>query len=210
MVKDNIDYSLYLVTDSRNKRNQEFLNIIEDALKGGVSVVQIREKELDLIPFYERANTVKQLTDKYDVPLIINDRISIAIALGADGAHVGQDDMDGALARNILGPDRILGISASTVEEAKKAEEDGADYIGCGAVFPTSTKDDADSVSIEEFKKIKESVDIPVIAIGGIKKDNISQLKDTGVDGISVVSAIMNADEPKTASEELLKEFNKL
>ena len=153
---EDIDYSLYLVTNSTDKRNQEFLNIVEDSLKGGVSVVQVREKELDLIPFYEKAKAVKEITDKFDVPLIINDRLSIAIALGADGAHVGQDDIDGAVARDILGPDRILGISASTVEEAVKAEEDGADYIGCGAVFPTSTKDDADSVDIEEFKKLKK------------------------------------------------------
>ncbi|OWT33874.1 thiamine-phosphate diphosphorylase [Methanobrevibacter sp. 87.7] len=205
-----IDYSLYLVTNSKDKRNQEFLNIIEESIKGGVSIVQVREKELDLIPFYEKAKAVKEITDKYDIPLIINDRLSIAIALGADGAHVGQDDIDGALARDILGPDRILGISAQTVEQAKKAEEDGADYIGCGAVFTTNTKKDADSVSIEDFKKIKESVNIPVIAIGGIKTENVKELKGTGADGISVVSAIMNAEEPKKASEKLLEEFKKI
>ena len=193
---EDIDYSLYLVTNSTDKRNQEFLNIVEDSLKGGVSVVQVREKELDLIPFYEKAKAVKEITDKFDVPLIINDRLSIAIALGADGAHVGQDDIDGAVARDILGPDRILGISASTVEEAVKAEEDGADYIGCGAVFPTSTKDDADSVDIEEFKKIKKAVSIPVVAIGGIKENNVKELKGSNADGIAVVSAIMDSDNP--------------
>ncbi len=207
---ENIDYSLYLVTDSREKSEEEFLNVIEEALKGGVSVVQVREKELELIPFYERAKAVKELTDKYDVPLIINDRLSICIGLGANGAHIGQDDLDGEIARDILGPDRILGISASTVEEAIKAERDGADYIGCGAVFPTSTKEDADSVTISEFKKIKESVDIPVLAIGGITEDNVSELNDSSADGICVVSAIMNSKDPKEASENLLKEFNKL
>ena len=205
-----IDCSLYLVTNSTDKRNQEFLNIVEDSLKGGVSVVQVREKELDLIPFYEKAKAVKEITDKFDVPLIINDRLSIAIALGADGAHVGQDDIDGAVARDILGPDRILGISASTVEEAVKAEEDGADYIGCGAVFPTSTKDDADSVDIEEFKKIKKAVSIPVVAIGGIKENNVKELKGSNADGIAVVSAIMDSDNPEKTSENLLNEFKNL
>ncbi|AGN16252.1 MULTISPECIES: thiamine phosphate synthase [Methanobrevibacter] len=207
---EDIDYSLYLVTNSTDKRNQEFLNIVEDSLKGGVSVVQVREKELDLIPFYEKAKAVKEITDKFDVPLIINDRLSIAIALGADGAHVGQDDIDGAVARDILGPDRILGISASTVEEAVKAEEDGADYIGCGAVFPTSTKDDADSVDIEEFKKIKKAVSIPVVAIGGIKENNVKELKGSNADGIAVVSAIMDSDNPEKTSENLLNEFKNL
>lgn len=207
---EDIDYSLYLVTNSTDKRNQEFLNIVEDSLKGGVSVVQVREKELDLIPFYEKAKAVKEITDKFDVPLIINDRLSIAIALGADGAHVGQDDIDGAVARDILGPDRILGISASTVEEAVKAEEDGADYIGCGAVFPTSTKDDADSVDIEEFKKIKKAVSIPVVAIGGIKENNVKELKGSNADGIAVVSAIMDSDNPGKTSENLLNEFKNL
>ena len=207
---EDIDYSLYLVTNSTDKRNQEFLNIVEDSLKGGVSVVQVREKELDLIPFYEKAKAVKEITDKFDVPLIINDRLSIAIALGADGAHVGQDDIDGAVARDILGPDRILGISASTVEEAVKAEEDGADYIGCGAVFPTSTKDDADSVDIEEFKKIKKAVSIPVVAIGGIKENNVKELKGSNADGIAEVSAIMDSDNPEKTSENLLNEFKNL
>ena len=207
---EDIDYSLYLVTNSTDKRNQEFLNIVEDSLKGGVSVVQVREKELDLIPFYEKAKAVKEITDKFDVPLIINDRLSIAIALGADGAHVGQDDIDGAVARDILGPDTILGISASTVEEAVKAEEDGADYIGCGAVFPTSTKDDADSVDIEEFKKIKKAVSIPVVAIGGIKENNVKELKGSNADGIAVVSAIMDSDNPEKTSENLLNEFKNL
>lgn len=207
---EDVDYSLYLVTNSKNKRNQEFLDIIEESIKGGVSIVQVREKELDLIPFYEKAKAVKEITDKYNIPLIINDRLSIAIGLGADGAHVGQDDIDGSVARDILGPDRILGISAQTVEQAKKAEKDGADYIGCGAVFPTNTKEDADSVSIEEFKKIKEAVNIPVVAIGGIKTDNVKYLKETNADGISVVSAIMDAEEPKEASEKLLEEFKKI
>ena len=207
---EDVDYSLYLVTNSKNKRNQEFLDIIEESIKGGVSIVQVREKELDLIPFYEKAKAVKEITDKYDIPLIINDRLSIAIGLGADGAHVGQDDIDGSVARDILGPDRILGISAQTVEQAKKAEKDGADYIGCGAVFPTNTKEDADSVSIEEFKKIKEAVNIPVVAIGGIKTDNVKYLKETNADGISVVSAIMDAEEPKEASKKLLEEFKKI
>lgn len=207
---DNIDYSLYLITDKKDKNDEEFLTQIEESLKGGVSVVQVREKELELIPFYERAKAVKRLTDEYNVPLIINDRLSICIGLGANGAHIGQNDIDGEIARDILGPDRILGISASTVEEAIKAEKDGADYIGCGAVFPTTSKDDAESVPIEEFKKIKEVVNIPVLAIGGINEDNVSKLNGTNADGICVISAIMNSKYPKETSEKLLKEFNKL
>ena len=203
MKKEDIDYSVYLVTDRRNKTDDEFLNIIEEAIKGGTTIVQLREKTASTKEFYDLALKVKEITSKYGVPLLINDRIDIALAVGSEGVHIGQDDMPADIAREIIGEDKILGVSASTVEEAKKAEIDSADYIGSGAVFPTSTKDDADSVSKEELKKIIDSIDIPVVAIGGITVENASTLKGSGIAGVSVVSAIMSAEDPKEASEKL-------
>ena len=205
-----IDYSLYLVTNSTNKRDQEFLNIIEDALKGGVSLVQIREKELELVPFYEKALKVKKLTDKYNVPLIINDRVSIAIGLGTCGAHIGQEDMDVEMVRKALNENQILGVSASTVEEAIDAEKKGADYLGCGAVFPTGTKDDAPDMTKEELINIVNAVNIPVVAIGGITEDNVEEFESTGISGISVVSAIMESKNPKKSSENLKSKFESI
>ena len=203
MKKEDIDYSVYLVTDRRNKTDEEFLNIIEEAIKGGTTVVQLREKTASTKEFYDLALRVKEITSRYGVPLLINDRIDIALAIDSEGVHIGQDDMPAGIAREIIGEDKILGVSASTVEEAKKAEIDSADYIGSGAVFPTSTKDDADSVSKEELKKIIDSIDIPVVAIGGITVENASTLKGSGIAGVSVVSAIMSAEDPKEASEKL-------
>ena len=205
MKKEDIDYSVYLVTDHRNKTDEEFLRIIEESIKGGTSIVQLREKTASTKDFYQLALKVKEITSKYDVPLLINDRIDIAIAVDSEGVHIGQDDMPADIARKIIGEDKILGVSASTVEEAKKAQEDGADYIGSGAVFPTATKDDADSVSKEELNEIVESIDIPVVAIGGITLENAVTLKDTGIAGFSVVSAIMSADDPKEASQKLME-----
>ena len=203
MKKEDIDYSVYLVTDHRDKTDEEFLNIIEEAIKGGTSIVQLREKTASTKDFYKLALKVKEITSKYDVPLLINDRIDIAIAIDSEGVHIGQDDMPADIAREIIGDDKILGVSASTVEEAKKAQMDGADYIGSGAVFPTSTKDDADSVSKPQLKEIVDSIDIPVVAIGGITLENANTLKDTGIAGFSVVSAIMSAKDPKEASQKL-------
>lgn len=209
MNKSNIDYSVYLVTDHRGKTDEEILNIIEQAIKGETSVVQIREKTASTKDFYNLALKAKEITEKYNVPLIVNDRIDIALAVKSDGVHIGQDDMPAKIAREIIGEEMILGVSASTVEEAIKAESDGADYIGSGAVFPTATKDDADSVSKEELKEIVNSTSIPVVAIGGITIENAESLKDTGIDGFSVVSAIMNADDPKKASERLKEIYNR-
>ena len=203
MKKEDIDYSVYLVTDRRNKTDDEFLNIIEEAIKGGTTIVQLREKTASTKEFYDLALKVKEITSRYDVPLLINDRIDIALAVDSEGVHIGQDDMPAGIAREIIGEDKILGVSASTVEEAKKAEIDSADYIGSGAVFPTATKDDADSVSEEELKEIVDSIDIPVVAIGGITIENAHTLKASGIAGFSVVSAIMSAEDPKEASEKL-------
>ena len=205
MKKEDIDYSVYLVTDHRNKTDEEFLNIIEEAIKGGTSIVQLREKTASTKDFYQLALKVKEITSKYDVPLLINDRIDIALAVDSEGVHIGQDDMPADIARKIIGEDKILGVSASTVEEAKKAQEDGADYIGSGAVFPTATKDDADSVSKEELKEIVDSIDIPVVAIGGINRTNIDELTGTGVDGVALVSAIFAAEDIENECRELRK-----
>ena len=204
---NNIDLSLYLVTDN-SENEAKFLKTIEDAIIGGVTVVQVREKTADTLDFYNLALKVKEITTKYNIPLIINDRVDVALAIDADGVHVGQSDMPCNITRELIGKDKILGVSAATIEEAKKAENDGADYIGTGAVFPTATKDDAESVTKKELIEIVESINIPVVAIGGITKENASELKDTGIKGLSVVSAIMSADNPKKASEELLNIFN--
>ena len=203
MKKEDIDYSVYLVTDRRDKTDEEFLNIIEEAIKGGTTIVQLREKTASTKEFYDLALKVKEITSRYGVPLLINDRIDIALAVDSEGVHIGQDDMPADIAREIIGEDKILGVSASTVEEAKKAENDSADYIGSGAVFPTATKDDADSVSKEELKEIVDSIDIPVVAIGGITVENANTLKGSGIAGFSVVSAIMSAEDPKEASKKL-------
>lgn len=203
---NNLNLSLYLVTN--NSENEEkFLNIIEESLKGGVTIVQLREKSAETLDFYNLALRVKEITQKYNVPLIINDRIDIALAIDADGVHVGQNDMPAKIARSIIGKNKILGVSAATITEAKKAQMDNADYIGVGAIYPTNTKDDATSVSKKELKEIVKSVDLPVVAIGGITQENIHELNEYEVDGISVVSAIMSAKNPKIASENLLKEF---
>ena len=203
----NLDLSLYLVTDKSDDM-EKFLNTIEEAIKGGVSVVQIREKTKDTLDFYNLALKVKEITTKYDVPLIINDRVDVALAIDADGVHVGQSDMPCDVTRKLVGPDKIVGISAATIDEAKKAEKDGADYIGTGAVFPTATKDDAPKITKKDLKEIVDSINIPVVAIGGINHDNAGELIDTGIAGLSVVSAIMSSDNPKKSSEELLNIFN--
>ncbi|MBE6497223.1 MAG: thiamine phosphate synthase [Methanobrevibacter sp.] len=203
----NLDLSLYLVTD-KSDDVEKFLNTIEEAIKGGTTVVQIREKTAETLDFYNLALKVKDITTKYNVPLIINDRVDVALAIDADGVHVGQSDMPCDVTRRLIGEDKILGVSAATIDEAQKAQKDGADYIGTGAVFPTQTKDDAPKITKDDLKEIVESIDIPVVAIGGISLENAHELKNTGIAGLSVVSAIMSSDNPKKSSEELLEIFN--
>ncbi|MDO5814122.1 MAG: thiamine phosphate synthase [Methanobrevibacter sp.] len=203
----NLDLSLYLVTD-KSDDVEKFLKTIEEGIKGGVTVVQIREKTADTLDFYNLALKVKEITSKYNVPLIINDRVDVALAIDADGVHVGQSDMPCEITRKLVGPDKIVGVSAATIEEAKKAQEDGADYIGTGAVFPTQTKDDAPKITKKDLKEIVDSIDIPVVAIGGINLSNAYELNDTGIAGLSVVSAIMSSENPKKSSEKLLNIFN--
>lgn len=203
----NLDLSLYLVTD-KSDDVEKFLKTIEEAIRGGVSVVQIREKTADTLDFYNLALKVKEITSRYDVPLIINDRVDVALAIDADGVHVGQSDMPCEVTRKLVGPNKIVGVSAATIEEAKKAEKDGADYIGTGAVFPTATKDDAPKITKKELKEVADSINIPVVAIGGITLENAHELKDTGIKGLSVVSAIMSSQNPKESSQKLLTIFN--
>ena len=202
-----LDLSLYLVTD-KSDDVEKFLKTIEEAIKGGTTVVQIREKTAATLDFYNLALKVKEITTKYNVPLIINDRVDVALAIDADGVHVGQSDMPCDVTRKLVGPDKIVGVSAATIDEAKKAENDGADYIGTGAVFPTATKDDAPKITKNDLKKIVDSISIPVVAIGGITLENASQLTDTGIEGLSVVSAIMSSDDPRKSAEKLLNIFN--
>ena len=203
----NLDLSLYLVTD-KSDDVEKFLKTIEEGIKGGVTVVQIREKTADTLDFFNLALKVKEITRKYNVPLIINDRVDVALAIDAEGVHVGQSDMPCDVTRKLVGPDKIVGVSAATIDEARKAEKDGADYIGTGAVFPTATKDDAPKITKKDLKEIVDSINIPVVAIGGITLDNAHELIDTGIAGLSVVSAIMSSDDPKKSSEKLLSIFN--
>ena len=202
-----MNLSLYLVTNDIGDE-EKFLNIIEDAIKGGVTIVQLREKTADTLDFYNLALKVKDITLKYDVPLIINDRVDIALAVDADGVHVGQSDMPCSVVRKIIGDEKIIGVSAHNVSEAVKAQRDGADYLGSGAVFTTQTKSDANTVTKKDLKEIVNMVDIPVVAIGGINHENAHELNGSGIAGLSVVSAIMSSDNPYKSATKLLEIFN--
>lgn len=199
----NIDYSLYLVTDRDVLVDTDIYTAVEEAIKGGVTLVQLREKSLSTLEFYNIAVKIKIVTDKYKVPLIVNDRIDIAQAIDAAGVHIGQSDMPAIIARSIIGDNKILGISTSTLEEAQKAEREGADYVGVGAMFPTTTKEDASAVSVQCLKEIKESISIPVVAIGGINEKNVNLLRIANIDGIAVISDILGKKCVKTAAEKL-------
>ena len=205
MKLDKSSLLLYAVTDRSWLFNRTLENDVEEALKGGVTILQLREKELEEDKFLEEANNISKLCKKYNVPFIINDNVDIAFKCNADGVHVGQDDMNAETTRRIIGKDKILGVSVTNKEEAIIAEAMGADYLGVGAIFSTSTKLDADAVSIEELKNICESVSIPVVAIGGINEENIIKLKGSKIDGVAVVSAIFAKENIKESAEQLLK-----
>lgn len=192
-------------TDRSWTKNDTLYHQVEEALKGGVTFLQLREKDLNTENFLQEAEEMKKLCAAYRVPFVINDNVEIARTVGADGVHVGQDDMPAWKVREILGEDKIIGVSAQTVEQAIKAEKDGADYLGVGAVFPTSSKADAVEVEHATLRDICVAVQIPVVAIGGISAENVSQLAGTGIDGIAVISAIFAQDFPKLAAEELKK-----
>ena len=202
-MKNNIDLSLYLVTDRKCLKNKDLMSAIEEAILGGVTLVQLREKSSDSLELFNIAKEVKKITDKHNIPLIIDDRIDIAMAVDAAGVHLGQEDIPCNVARKILGSDKIIGVSAHNIKEALKAKSDGADYLGCGSVFNTSTKNNVTSLKIQELREIKEKVNIPVVAIGGINEKNVLELRGTGIDGIAIVSAILGKDNIKKAAEEL-------
>ena len=197
------DLLLYAVTDRSWLNGHTLYEQVEEALKGGATFVQLREKTLDTDSFLQEAVKIKKLCACYHVPFVINDNVEIAKAIDADGVHVGQHDMQATDVRAILGPDKIIGVSAQTVEQALLAEKNGADYLGVGAVFHTGTKKDANTLSHKTLKAICEAVKIPVIAIGGISRDNVMELSGSGICGIAVVSAIFAADNIKSATEEL-------
>lgn len=196
---------LYAVTDRKwLKPGEKLVDRVEDALKGGVTFVQLREKELGYDEFLAEALEIQALCRKYRVPFVINDNVQIAQEIGADGVHVGQSDMEAGDVREMLGPDKIIGVSAQTVEQALRAQERGADYLGVGAVFPTSSKDDAVEVDRETLEQICRAVDIPVVAIGGISRNNISELRGSGVCGVALISAIFGSEDIEQACRELL------
>lgn len=196
---------LYAVTDqSWLKENETLLDVVKEVLKNGATFLQIREKDLKEADFETEAKKLQDICREYHVPYVVNDNVEIAIKIGADGVHVGQSDIKGRDIRALIGSDKILGISAGTVEEAIAAEQAGADYIGVGAVFGTSTKKNARKMSIDRLKEIVEAVDIPVVAIGGINTSNISELAGSKVDGVAVVSAIFAAENPGEATKDLL------
>jgi thiamine-phosphate pyrophosphorylase len=194
---------LYAVTDRHWLGEETLYDQVKKALDGGATFVQLREKNLDREVFLAEAKEIQKLCKEYGVPFVVNDEVSIAKDIDADGVHVGQSDMEAMDVRKILGPDKIIGVSAQTVEQAIIAEKHGADYLGVGAVFTTGSKDDADDVSHETLKAICEAVSIPVIAIGGITKDNVAELAGSGICGVAVISAIFGQKDIQKATEEL-------
>ena len=201
---------LYAVTDRTWLGNETLYEQVEKALKGGVTLVQLREKELDEETFEKEGRELLELCHRYHVPLIINDNVALAQKINADGVHIGQSDMEMQHARELLGADKIIGVTAKTVEQAKAAQVAGADYLGSGAVFGTSTKADAKPMELALFQKICESVEIPVVAIGGISGDNVLQLKGRKMAGIAVVSGIFACEDIEKGTAELLEKVNSI
>ena len=189
---------LYLVTDSDIFKGRDFYKVIEDSMKAGVTMVQLREKDADGKEFLEKAMNLRELTRKYGVKFIINDRIDIAMLVDADGVHIGQSDIDAVSARKLLGDNKIIGVSARNLQEAKIAKENGADYLGIGAMFSTSTKSDAKLVSFNTLEEIIKEVNLPFVLIGGINLDNVCQLKQFNPDGYALVSGILGAQDIKS------------
>ena len=200
---DNASLLLYAVTDRSWLHGQTLYAQAEQALQGGATFLQLREKELDEAHFKEEAIALKALCKQYGVPFVLDDNVALAMETDADGVHVGQSDMAAGKVRELIGPDKILGVSAQTVEQAILAEKHGADYLGVGAVFPTGSKDDADDVSYETLKAICGAVSIPVVAIGGITQENVAKLAGSGICGVAVISAIYAAKNIQQASADL-------
>ncbi len=199
-----MDWTLYIITDAKLSRGRSHLEVVQEAIKGGASLIQFRDKEMTTRQLVETAKEIKGLTNKANIPFVINDRLDVALAVDADGLHVGQDDMPAALARRLLGPKKILGVSASTVAEAIQAEKDGADYVSASPVFSTPTKPDAPPpTGVEGLRAIVEAVDIPVIAIGGINVRNAKVVMEAGAVGVAVISAVVSAPDIAEAARRL-------
>ena len=205
-----LDTTMYFITDSTNYSEEEFLFRVEEACKGGVTLIQLREKERTTREYLSLAEKVHEITKRYNIPLIIDDRVDVALAVGAEGVHVGQSDMPVKIARKLMGNNKIVGATTKTVQQALEAYEQGADYLGVGAIYPTTTKVKTVLTSVDTLKAIVKAVPIKVNAIGGLNKDNIHVLKDSGIDGICAVSAIMKADNPCIAAKELREAFDEL
>lgn len=205
-----VNCSLYLCTDRGNLDDDSFIKVVEQCICGGVTLVQLREKNISSRQFYELAVKLKTVTSYYNVPLIINDRIDICLAADADGVHLGQSDIPCDVARTILGEHKIIGVTAATVSLAKQAYAGGADYIGSGAVFSTTTKADAKPLDLDVLKQIAAGVKIPVAAIGGINLGNVEKLSQTGISGVAVASALMGAQNPEAAASEFMRKLTNI
>ena len=199
---------LYLVTNRYQDSVESFLKKVETACRSGVTIVQLREKNLTTNQYYQLAKQVKEITDAYQVPLIIDDRLDICLAVDAAGLHIGDDELPVSVARQVLGPDKILGVTAKTVKRALEAEEGGADYLGTGAIFPTTTKENAPITLISTLKTICQTVAIPVVAIGGLTSENIEQLIGTGIAGVAVVRDLMQAEDIEAKTQAFLKKLD--
>ncbi|MEZ7635010.1 thiamine phosphate synthase [Streptococcus mitis] len=195
---------LYLVTNRYQDSVERFLEKVETACRSGVTIVQLREKNLTTNQYYQLAKQVKEITDAYQVPLIIDDRLDVCLAVDAAGLHIGDDELPVSVARQVLGPDKILGVTAKTVKRALEAEEGGADYLGTGAIFPTTTKKNAPITLISTLKTICQRVAIPVVAIGGLTSENIDQLIGTGIAGVAVVRDLMQAEDIEAKTQDFL------
>ncbi len=199
---------LYLVTNRYQDSLENFLEKIETACRSGVTIIQLREKNLTTNQYYHLAKQVKEITDAYQVPLIIDDRLDICLAVDAAGLHIGDDELPVSVARQVLGPDKILGVTAKTVKRALEAEEGGANYLGTGAIFPTTTKENAPITLISTLKTICQRVAIPVVAIGGLTSENIDQLIDTGIAGVAVVRDLMQAEDIEAKTQAFLTKLD--
>ena len=204
MARRPLDLSVYVITDRRLAGDRSILDVVRAAIRGGATVIQLREKEATTREMVELGQALLQITREAGVPLIVNDRVDVALAIDADGVHVGQDDMPAAIARRLIGPDKILGVSAETVEEALAAQRDGADYLGVGDIYGTTTKPDAGPpIGLEGLRRIVEAVTIPCVGIGGITPENAAAVVKAGAAGVAVVSAVMAAPDPEEAARRL-------
>lgn len=210
MADKNIDYTLYLITNRYDYSDEQFLNIVFEACDSGVTLVQLREKDVTTKRYFDLAVAVKKITDKFKVPLIVDDRVDICLAVNAAGVHIGDNELPVKRVRQLIGKDKILGVSVKDVQRAKEAEAQGADYFGVGAIYPTKTKVITKHTTIETLKDIVSCVDIPVNAIGGIKENNILSLKNTGISGVCMVSEIMQAEDVRTKVTNCLKNVEQL